>query len=284
MKVLVVKLEGDFAHFRIPETTRENLSYPFPPRTAVLGLLGAILGEPRNQYWDVKNPLSSLNIAVEILNPIKRNSLKVNYIRVKETITIQNSKILIPEDPFGAELIELNAKDFARRYRGAKYSRGMNAPTKLDLIEDASYQLYIHTENLEIYTKLKDRLENKKYYYPPYLGHANLLARVEYVGEFEGTKISTDIIYKVNTIVPYSAIDSEFMKEIPLSLLSTPTLLNIPMAMKKADDKTKLSLWNIIAKRLESVFLVRPEDEFKAKLESEKGVEIKKLNKTITFL
>lgn len=44
MKVLVFELRGSIAHFRYPDTTVTHVTYPFITRTAVRGLLGAILG------------------------------------------------------------------------------------------------------------------------------------------------------------------------------------------------------------------------------------------------
>ncbi|MCL6633561.1 MAG: CRISPR-associated protein Cas5 [Alicyclobacillus herbarius] len=44
MNVLVFDLRGSMAHFRRPDTTATHASYPFIPRTALRGLLAAILG------------------------------------------------------------------------------------------------------------------------------------------------------------------------------------------------------------------------------------------------
>lgn len=44
MEVLVFDLRGSVAHFRRPDTTATHATYPFITRTALRGLLGAILG------------------------------------------------------------------------------------------------------------------------------------------------------------------------------------------------------------------------------------------------
>jgi len=44
MKVLVFDVSSDYAHFRQPYSTTSSLTYAIPPRTAIFGLIGAILG------------------------------------------------------------------------------------------------------------------------------------------------------------------------------------------------------------------------------------------------
>ena len=44
MNFLIFKLQGDFAHFKRHYTTTSPLSFDFPPRTVLSGLVGAILG------------------------------------------------------------------------------------------------------------------------------------------------------------------------------------------------------------------------------------------------
>lgn len=43
-KMLVFDVWGDYAHFRRFYTTTSPLSFPIPPRTALCGLIGAIIG------------------------------------------------------------------------------------------------------------------------------------------------------------------------------------------------------------------------------------------------
>jgi CRISPR-associated protein Cas5h len=44
MKVLVFDITSDYAHFRKPYTTTSALTYSVPPRTAIVGLVGNIIG------------------------------------------------------------------------------------------------------------------------------------------------------------------------------------------------------------------------------------------------
>ena len=49
MKLISFKLSGRFGHFLRAETSASALSYPFPPRTVILGILGAVLGLPKDE-------------------------------------------------------------------------------------------------------------------------------------------------------------------------------------------------------------------------------------------
>jgi len=45
-------VKGSWGHFRRIDTTTEKLTYRVMPRTTVAGLIAAVLGEPRDSYYD----------------------------------------------------------------------------------------------------------------------------------------------------------------------------------------------------------------------------------------
>ena len=48
MRVVAFRYYGRFAHFLRAEATANALTYPFPPRTTLLGMIGAITGMPKD--------------------------------------------------------------------------------------------------------------------------------------------------------------------------------------------------------------------------------------------
>ena len=70
-KVLVFDIWGEYAHFRKYYTTTSPLSYSIPPRTAVTGFIGAILGLGKEKYLKHFTKKQAF-IAVRLLNPVKR--------------------------------------------------------------------------------------------------------------------------------------------------------------------------------------------------------------------
>lgn len=75
MEVLVFDLRAPLAHFRRPDTTASHLTYPFIPRTALRGLVGAILGmeEFAGTAWT----------GIQLLHPVQTVSQELSYLGKK---------------------------------------------------------------------------------------------------------------------------------------------------------------------------------------------------------
>jgi CRISPR-associated protein Cas5h len=52
VKVIVFDIWGDYGHFKKFHTTASPLTFSFPPPTAVIGIVAAILGIDKENYWD----------------------------------------------------------------------------------------------------------------------------------------------------------------------------------------------------------------------------------------
>ena len=49
MKGFQFKIDGDWAHFKKPETNNNPLSHDLIPKTALIGMIGAVLGIEREK-------------------------------------------------------------------------------------------------------------------------------------------------------------------------------------------------------------------------------------------
>ncbi len=231
--VIVFEVRGKFAHFRAYDTTRENLSYPFPTRTALLGMIAGIMGFERNSYWNEDHPLYHSEVGIQLLNPIIRTKVRVNYVQTKSVINLPSRlKIIIPQDPFEVK---------------SKNQRGFSAPVNLNLLKDVAYRIFFHINNDEndITNELYKRLKEHKYCYYPYLGHANMLAELELIGKFKMVKLEKGI-YNLSTVVPISEINDEIM---PIDQLGYTIIFNMPTALSYEDSnlflkKTEHILFN----------------------------------------
>jgi len=193
MELIVFDIRGTFAHFRAYDTTRENITYPFPPRTAILGLIAGMMGKERNSYWG-DHPLNNSSISIQLLSPIYRTKIRVNYVQTRNPMIIHKKlKIILPKDPF-----EVKSKD----------QRGYHSQVNLNVLRDVAYRIYFSNEDNEIFEELEWRLKEKRYCYPPYLGHANMLAEVNYVATIEAKPMSGGI-YHVDTIFPVNSVDNK---------------------------------------------------------------------------
>ncbi len=63
MRLLVFELRGSIGHFRRPDTLATQATYPFITRTALLGLVGSVVGleEFRGESW----------VGIELLSPVR---------------------------------------------------------------------------------------------------------------------------------------------------------------------------------------------------------------------
>ena len=82
MEILTFDLVGKFAHFRKFHTNNTALSFTIPPRTALMGIVGAMLGKPRDSYYE---DLSSdkLRFAIQVKSHIKKSFQRVNYLKIE---------------------------------------------------------------------------------------------------------------------------------------------------------------------------------------------------------
>ena len=80
-EVLVFDITGPMAHYRKYYTNTSALTYGFPPRTALMGLVAAVLGFERDTYYE---KLDQGRYAVAIKVPARRLVQTVNYVRTKK--------------------------------------------------------------------------------------------------------------------------------------------------------------------------------------------------------
>lgn len=75
MKAFQLIIEGNWAHFKKPETNNNPLTHDFITKTALIGLFGAILGKQRDEMRPLFPQLSEdLLYGVQIVNPVKKES------------------------------------------------------------------------------------------------------------------------------------------------------------------------------------------------------------------
>ncbi len=82
LKMVSFDIWSDFGHFRKGYSTTSPLTYPFPTRTAISGLIAAIIGLERDSYYNLFHENNSA-IALQILNPIKKININQNLINTK---------------------------------------------------------------------------------------------------------------------------------------------------------------------------------------------------------
>ena len=142
MKVLLFRVKGPFAHFRRVYTTTSASTYSFPPRSAILGMIGAILGVERKNYAEHLKILKDLKVSVVIEKPIEKMRIPANFVNTKD---------------------------------------GRRTQIPVEVIKSPSYVIAVSSENFDLFDELVNMVKNKETTYPLYLGISEFLATHEFL-------------------------------------------------------------------------------------------------------
>ncbi len=154
MKILSFAITGSFAAFRDPTVTSNQNVYYIPSKSAIVGILGAMIGVPRSsalgemygqEYYDL---FSTTRIGIALENEPTKITLFTNHRSLKEAKT---------------------------------------KPFKSELLEGPKYRIYVSSTD-DTLRKLKDVITGKKFVYSPYLGHAYCPATISELEEHDGNE------------------------------------------------------------------------------------------------
>ncbi len=164
MSIVAIKLTGDYAHFSHPATIYSSLTYPVPPKTTIMGILGAIIGE--DNYYKLADI---------------KYSIKVNKEIIKKSFVFNGIKFALSKNMKLKEGYQ-NASEKKQFYR--------------ELICSPSYTLFLDLSNLD--KKYKDKiifnLKEHKTSYTPYLGINFCIANFEWINIQNITKVNDKIV------------------------------------------------------------------------------------------
>jgi len=82
MDILSFDVCGKLAHFRKYYANNTAFTYSMPPRTTVMGMLAAIMGYERDQYYE-RFASQHLRIGVRVLRPVKKTFHRLNFLSIK---------------------------------------------------------------------------------------------------------------------------------------------------------------------------------------------------------
>ncbi len=141
MKIISFSLGGKYAAFRDPSVTSNQTVYHVPSKSAVIGLLGALIGIQRDN--------SSLGAAYghNYIDFFSKTSIGMRYESEPRKITYFTNH---------RSLENANMKPF-----------------KKELLENPQYRIFVLIDNASReFQKLETSLSKNRFVYSPYLGHA----------------------------------------------------------------------------------------------------------------
>lgn len=195
-RILVFDLKGYMAHFRKFYTNSSALTYTFPPYTTITGLIAGILGRQRDSYYQEFNH-ENCQIAISINSGTRKVVQTMNYIRTKNK----------------------------REFNG---SAGPT-PTPLEILLSSGinlgFRIYFSHRNQQLMETVKERIQENRYVYPPYLGITEFTASLDFIAdlkESEIKQISQEDIAEIDTV-----INTDFIKDKGIRLEKTTAELKI---------------------------------------------------------
>ncbi|BBL80795.1 type I-B CRISPR-associated protein Cas5 [Rubrobacter xylanophilus] len=184
--LIVFDLCGAYGMFRKFYTNSSSLSYPFPPRTTVAGLIAGMMGYERDEYAEDLG-LERCHIALSVRVPVRRVMQQVNYLMTEGHVWTG----------------------------GAGGFDGSKGPIQVPLewifpevgYRELRYRIYVTHEDRRWLESLREVLESGAPVYPPYLGMSECPGRVEHVASTEDWSLGRrGEELPISTVLPASAL------------------------------------------------------------------------------
>lgn len=181
MKALEFRIRAEFGMFRRHDSHPENsLTFGWMPKSAVLGVCGAILGlrgysegSPKPEFLD---RLSSFKVAVAPLE----NSFDLKFRRT----------------PFKRTTVKFN------NYHGFGNKAG-NMICSEQLLINPAFLVTIVSEDNRDFKELENKLRTNSAVFRPYMGKNEFVAEIEFFGLYDAVK-NQDKIIECKSIYPIS--------------------------------------------------------------------------------
>ena len=184
-QVLVFDISGEFGHFRKFNTTTSPLTYCIPPRTALIGIIGAILGIEREigagKYSQGQPILAEIlspdqaDIGVQLLNPINKVTMAFNLLNTKNSFFNIDNRTQI----------------------------------EFELLKNPKFRIFFSCENDLIFCELKERIANKMSHFTVSLGLSQFVATIDMIGVYKLTASDKSNYVPVISALKLSKIDDQ---------------------------------------------------------------------------
>ena len=173
-------VSGPWAHFRRLDTTTEKLTYRVIPRTTAAGLVAAVLGEPRDSYYDTFAP----EVSAMAITPL--SSLETIPIP-QLTLPTEEGDIQTADGVSGKTVVDPGTIATERKRRTFEY------------IVDPAYRIDLVLDDDAVFERVAEQLLAGRATYTPYLGKSECLATID---DVERTTVTDTDATSVHSTVP----------------------------------------------------------------------------------
>lgn len=204
MKFVAFDVFADLAQFKKPFTTMSPQTFSFPTGTAAIGIIAAILGLDKNEYWTYFPPERYV-LSLGVLKPIKKIVIPINLLKTTQP------------------------KHF---YRFENHK-----PTNVEFVKEAGYRIYFHYRHEDLFEKLAGLLRRHESVYSVSLGQAGNLADVVFSGLWQAEQVSGPAWAEICSVIP-----AEEVQELDFSDLVLFSH-RIPVRMKPEEKSREVTCY-----------------------------------------
>ncbi len=244
-QVIKFRLSGDYALFKKPYANNQPQSFVIPPKTAILGMVGAIMGWSKNEYM-LKLPFDHFKYAVKLLSQkIKKDTVGINLMQGKNAKFTFNENAIKNPPP-----------------------RGQRSPTRYEFLKDMEWEIFLMLDDdklensQKIFDILYDRLQEGKFVYNPNLGMQQLFAKIDKV-----EKLNLKLCEYITDDI-YTSFEK---KSVDFSILKPVTFFNEIIAVYFEHDRSKPKTKEMISFVGEYIMEINNKNELKNKLYEDKS-------------
>ena len=191
-KIISFVVTGDFASFRDPSITTNQVIYYIPSKTAIVGLIGAILGTKRSNVLDdiYSNEYLELFSKIRVGLKLCNNPKKITYFTNHRSLKQPKTK-----------------------------------PVKKEILENPEYVFYVQAPD-DILDALVSCIKNNNYTFSPYLGHAYCIAKISDMKIYDG-KLVQDLKSTKTDCVILDESDSNYNTNFKIEIESNDNAMII---------------------------------------------------------
>lgn len=202
MEIIQLDIKGKMAHFRKYYANNTSMSFSIPPRTTIMGMLAAILGIGKDEYYEVLAS-DKIRIGIALCSPIKKSFHRLNLLSIK---SLGNLRVDFEKE-----------RAFNSDFRGT----GGRIQTPFEIVtgyniqnDEVWYRVFIScfADGKQIFQQLKECILAKQSHYNLSFGIASFSAYISsakvYESEFVEEKIIQNQLIEMNSAVNSDNISS----------------------------------------------------------------------------
>lgn len=198
-RALSFTVSGDWAHFRRIDTTTVKHTYRVIPRTTLSGLVAAILGEPRDSYYDAFAPENAA-IAVGVNEPVSTTTIP----QLQLTTSADDGVYRRGENQASGNDLERGFLSIESTL-GNVDDAGPRQQNVYEYVNSPTYTVTLTFRDEERFDRLQSYLADGRTTYTPYLGTSECLAAISYDGTHTIRETTADA---VDSVAPVDRADA----------------------------------------------------------------------------